>query len=88
MKYLSECDLIVYDLHYGNPLDVRLALDALKKHKSEDEKVLILVSSLMAWQGTPKKLELIRAAGDQEPVEDVKEKPKIEVEANEEGGEE
>lgn len=49
MKYLSECDLIIYDLHSGNPTDVRLAIDALKKYKSEEEKVLILVSSLMAW---------------------------------------
>lgn len=49
MKYLSECDLIIYDLHYGNPHDVRLALEALKKHKSEEEKVLILISSLMGW---------------------------------------
>jgi len=29
MKYLSECDLIVYDLHSGNPEDVKLALAAL-----------------------------------------------------------
>lgn len=49
MKYLSECDLIVYDLHSGDPTDVRLALEALKKHKFEEEKVLILISSLMAW---------------------------------------
>lgn len=50
MKYLSECDLIVYDLHSGKPDDVRLALDALNKHKNpEEEKVLILISSLMAW---------------------------------------
>jgi hypothetical protein len=64
MKYLSECDLIIYDLHYGNPHDVRLALDALKKHKSEDEKVLILISSLMGWQGTPKKLKPILNPGE------------------------
>lgn len=27
MKYLSECDLLVYDLHSGNPKDVVLALE-------------------------------------------------------------
>lgn len=26
MKYLSECDLLVFDLHAGNPRDVDLAL--------------------------------------------------------------
>jgi hypothetical protein len=60
MKYLSECDLIIYDLHSGNPKDVSLALEALRKHKFEEEKVLILISSLMAWSGTPKKLEEIK----------------------------
>jgi adenylate kinase len=60
MKYLSECDLIVEDLHSGDPNDVKLALNALRKHKFEEEKVLILISSLMAWQGTPNKMEEIR----------------------------
>lgn len=60
MKYLRDCDLIIYDLHSGNPRDVELALEALKKKSTvegeeEKEKVLILISSLMAWQGTPKK---------------------------------
>ena len=27
MKYLSECDLLVYDLHSGNPKDVVLGLE-------------------------------------------------------------
>jgi protein-tyrosine phosphatase len=49
MKYLASCDLIIYDLHEGNPRDVYLALDALRNSKSEEEKVLILISSLMAW---------------------------------------
>lgn len=49
MKYLADCDLIVQDLHSGDPNDYKLALEALKKHKFEEEKVLILISSLMAW---------------------------------------
>jgi hypothetical protein len=49
MKYLADCDLIVQDLHSGDPYDYKLALDALRKHKFEEEKVLILISSLMAW---------------------------------------
>jgi len=60
MKFLSECDLIIYDLHSGNPRDVELALESLRKHKFEEEKILILISSLMAWQGTPKKLEEVK----------------------------
>lgn len=64
MKYLASCDLIIYDLHEGNPKDVYLALEALKNSKSEEEKVLILISSLMAWQGTPRKLEEIKSSQD------------------------
>ena len=60
MKYLSECDLIIYDLHSGNPQDVMLALEALRKYKFEEEKVLILISSLMAWSGTPRNLEEVK----------------------------
>ena len=68
MKYLSTCDVIVYDLHSGDPLDVKLALEALTPQtKGEDddaaggdEKTLILISSLLAWDGTPKKLEEVR----------------------------
>jgi UDP-N-acetylmuramyl pentapeptide synthase len=64
MKYLSECDLIIYDLHAGNPQDVRLALEALKNTKFEEppDKTLILVSSLMAWSGTDKNKEEIKTA--------------------------
>jgi len=29
MQYISGCDLIIYDLHSGDPNDVILALDAL-----------------------------------------------------------
>ena len=68
MKYLSECDLIIYDLHSGSPQDVTLALEALRKYKPEegDEKVLIVISSLMAWQGTPKKVAESGGAADLE----------------------
>jgi hypothetical protein len=73
MQYLRDCDLIIYDLHSGNPNDVQLALDALKKKKKGEEeedtgeKVLILISSLMAWTGTKRKPK-------SEKVEEVKEK--------------
>ena len=81
MKYLKDCDLIIYDLHNGNPLDVELALEALKKKnkdgEEEKEKVLILISSLMAWSGTPRKVKVAAKA----PT------PKLE-DGNEEGGEE
>lgn len=75
-KYISECDLIVYDIHSGNPEDVVLALKALNKHipNEEDggggeEKVLVLISSLMAWDATPRKLEKLIQPGTEDPEE-------------------
>ena len=64
MQYLSKCDLIVYDLHFGNPKDVRLAINALSKPPAEGEErpaeiVLILISSLLAWDKTPLNLQEI-----------------------------
>ena len=63
MKYLSECDIMVFDLHQGNPHDVNLAIDALKKYNFEDEKVLILISSLMVWNKTPPKMREVDENG-------------------------
>lgn len=43
---------------------------ALKKNNSEDEKVLILISSLMAWNKTPKKLKEIKEGKEGDEEED------------------
>ena len=63
MTYISKCDLIVYDLHSGNPEDVSLALEAMEKKRGEEEatneKIIILISSLLAWDATPRNLEEI-----------------------------
>lgn len=56
MKYISECDVIIYDVHSGNPKDVELAIEAMKKYTLEEEKVLILISSVAVWKSTPPKL--------------------------------
>jgi hypothetical protein len=63
MKYLSECDLLVYDMHQGNPKDVELAIQALKKYNVEEEKVLILISSLMVWNKSPPKMREVDENG-------------------------
>ena len=64
MKYLSECDVLIYDLHSGNPKDVELALDgnsqlhkllALKKYNIEEEKVLMAENPVCIFRLTCKK---------------------------------
>ena len=37
MTYISKCDLIVYDLHSGNPEDVKLALGAMNKKRPDSD---------------------------------------------------
>lgn len=73
MTYISKCDLIVYDLHSGNPEDVQLALDAMEKPRLDDdpaqEKIIILISSLLAWDATPRNLEQILSPEEQEEEE-------------------
>mmetsp|Transcript_19482 Transcript_19482/g.24039 ORF Transcript_19482/g.24039 Transcript_19482/m.24039 type:complete len:201 (-) Transcript_19482:2456-3058(-) len=105
MTYISKCDLIVYDLHSGNPEDVQLALDAMNKPRTDDdpgqEKILILISSLLAWDATPRNLEEIISPKEQEEMERAAkeaelaaaraaqpESPKAEGEAEEEAAEE
>jgi len=80
----------VYDLHSGNPEDVQTALKALSKQTEEGEggdKVLVLISSLLAWDATPKKLQEIRDPADVEAEELAKrlaeeEIARLEAEAN------
>jgi len=54
---------------------------ALKKYNFEEEKILILVSSLMVWNNTPKKLKELR---DGRLVEDVAEILEAEGDAEDE----
>lgn len=59
MKYISECDVIIYDLHSGNPRDLELAFGAFDKYKMDEEadpKILILISSVAVWKNTEPKL--------------------------------
>ena len=80
MKYFMQCDVILFDLHSGDPHDYKLALKALEKAKElDEEKVLIIISSLMVWNNTPPKM---KERGTKDPV------PKEEGEEGEEGAEE
>jgi len=73
--YISKCDLIVYDLHSGNPEDVQLALAAMHKVSPDEEagqeKTIILISSLLAWDSTPRNLEEVRSPEDIQEEEDM-----------------
>ncbi|CAI2386648.1 unnamed protein product [Moneuplotes crassus] len=72
MKYISDCDVIIYDLHRGDPRDIELALGAFEKYKIEEEaeeKVLILISSVAVWKNTEPKLVEIKPEGEKKEGE-------------------
>ena len=83
-SYVSKCDLIVYDLHAGNPKDVKLAIEALAKPNKDEEPgnecILILISSLLAWDRTPKNLEEIRNPNEPDSDEEGKKVEEIKKE--------
>ena len=66
----------MYDLHAGNPKDVKLAIDALAKPNKDEEPgnecILILISSLLAWDRTPKNLEEIKNPNEPDSEEEGK----------------
>ena len=88
MTYISKCDLIVYDLHSGNPEDVQLALDAMNKPRPDDdpgqEKIIILISSLLAWDNTPRNLEEIKSPEQEDEEKRIKEEEEAKAKAAEE----
>lgn len=93
MKYFSQCDVLIFDLHSGDPYDYKLALKAFEKAKElDEEKVLIIISSLMVWNNTPPKLKekgtkdpVVKGEGEGEEGEDDEKKEEEEpVEADEE----
>jgi len=58
---IQEMLILLYKVFFSY-----LILLALKKHNIEEEKVLILISSLMVWNKTPNKLKEIKEGKEAE----------------------
>ncbi|KAL4510745.1 hypothetical protein ABPG72_004899 [Tetrahymena utriculariae] len=56
-KMLEECDVYIYDLHFGDLDDVLFGGNILDKATLEEQKTLILISDVMVWNQTPKKIK-------------------------------
>jgi hypothetical protein len=57
-RYLIEsCDSIIYDMQFGDPTEIKRALNAFKTkyERVESEKVLVLISNLKTWKGSGRK---------------------------------
>lgn len=91
---LLESDVIIYDLMSNCFEEVDYVIKTLKTSNLQEEKTLVLLSSVMTWVNTPPKFEEEKAEGDEEEEgegaaeeEPSEEEPPSEEE-NKDGGEE
>ena len=91
---LLESDVIIYDLMSNNFEEVDYVIKTLKTSDLQEEKTLVLLSSVMTWVNTPPKFEEEKAEGEEEEGgeeaaedEPSEEEPPSEDEENKEGEE-
>lgn len=88
--------MIIYDLMSNSFEEVDYVIKTLKTSDLQEEKTLVLLSSVMTWVNTPPKFEEEKAEGEEEEGEEggaeeepsEEEPPSEEEEENKEGGEE
>ncbi|EGR29553.1 hypothetical protein IMG5_153240 [Ichthyophthirius multifiliis] len=56
-KMLEECDVYIYDLNFSEIDDVLFGANILHKANLEEQKTFILISDVMVWNETPKKIK-------------------------------
>ena len=61
---LLECDVIVYDLMSNSFEEVDYVIKTLKTTDLQEEKTLVLLSSVMTWVNTPPKFEEEKKEGE------------------------
>lgn len=79
-KTILESDVIVYDLQTADFDEVDHVIKTAQQGSFEDDKTLILISSVMTWVNTPPKLQ----KEGEEPEEGEEEEPPSEPEEGEE----
>ncbi len=54
---LEECDVYIYDMHFGDTKDIQYVASIFSQ-PLEEQRVLILISNVMAWNKTAKKVKV------------------------------
>ena len=85
---MLECDVIVYDLHTADLKEVEEKLSIFKTAKIEENKLIVVVSSVMVWANTPTKVLKENIPADLEQTEEKAEKNDKSIEAEEKKAEE
>lgn len=97
-KMLEECDVYIYDIHFDDMKDIQYGMSIFDNVNLEEQKIFILVSDLIVWSNTPKKIKEKKAEekpadeenkdGEIPPEnEEKKEENEGQQQANEEGNE-
>jgi adenylate kinase len=81
-KHILDSDIVVYDLLNTSFEEVDHVIKTFKTHEYEQEKVLILISSVMSWANTPPKCKKVLEDGE-EGEEDQEEEEQAEEEDDE-----
>lgn len=82
---MLENDIIIYDLMSNSFEEVDYVIKTLKTSPLQEEKTLVLLSTVLTWVNTPPKLEEEAKEGEDEegeaePVEESEEEPASEEE--------
>jgi hypothetical protein len=80
---LLSCNVIIYDLMSNDFEEVDYVIKTLKTSELQEEKTLVLLSSVMTWVNTPPKFEEEKPEGEEEE-EEVPEEEEEEEEPEEE----
>ena len=80
-KAILQSDIVIYDLQTADFEEVDHVIKTFKTSELQEEKTLILISSVMTWYNTPPK---VKKEGEEEEEEGEGE-PEIESEPDEEG---
>lgn len=75
-KVILDSDVVIYDLNTADFDEVDHVIKTFKTSDYEDEKILILISSVMTWVNTPARIK----NPDAEPEEGEEEDPDTEPE--------
>ena len=87
-KYVLDSDVVIYDLMSSSFEEADHVIKALKTSEYSQDKVLILISSVMSWANTPPKVKKVLEDGEEEQEEPEDEEPPEEEPDDEEPAEE
>jgi len=84
-KYILDSDIVIYDLMTADFKEVDHVIKTFKTSSYEENKILILISSVMSWANTPPKIKRVLEEGEEEGEEDQEEPEPEDEEPDEEG---